>query len=245
MSGSDSWYVQLADGDVHRVTLDQLDEAFQLGHVGASTMVLAPEGGRWMRLGHIASIDEPSEPLSSQRPVSMDLSDVQVSPPRSAKRWVASFLLLALLSAVGTTAVTKPRWADPYWARVRNLAGRSSHWVAATAARVVSRHASSSVAASQKPASPTAAASVAPPTAAAMPAPIPPAAANPPALATAVQAPSEPAKPTPGAERPAIRKGKTHGGPKAIGASRVRATKPPSTTFSTGGSKYDPMSSSI
>src|SRR5258708_5359491 len=75
MSGSaNGWYVQLADGDLHRVTLDQLDEAFQLGHIGVSTMVLAPGGSRWTKLGHLASIDEPSEALSSQRPVSMDLT---------------------------------------------------------------------------------------------------------------------------------------------------------------------------
>ena len=34
---SDLWYVQLPDGDVHRVTLDQLDEGFQAGHIDGAT----------------------------------------------------------------------------------------------------------------------------------------------------------------------------------------------------------------
>jgi hypothetical protein len=52
------WYVQLADGDVHRVTLDQLDEGFQAGHIDGETMVLAAGATRWAKLGQLAGIDE-------------------------------------------------------------------------------------------------------------------------------------------------------------------------------------------
>jgi hypothetical protein len=52
------WYVQLADGDVHRVTLDQLDEGFQAGHIDGDTMVLAAGAAQWAKLGKLADIDE-------------------------------------------------------------------------------------------------------------------------------------------------------------------------------------------
>ncbi len=58
MSQSDGWYVMLADGDVHRVTLDQLDEAFQEGHVDSDTLVLAQGADQWTRLGLLAGLDE-------------------------------------------------------------------------------------------------------------------------------------------------------------------------------------------
>ena len=42
MSGDENlWYVKTPDGDVHRVTLDQLDEAFQAGRIDENVMVLA------------------------------------------------------------------------------------------------------------------------------------------------------------------------------------------------------------
>jgi hypothetical protein len=52
------WYVKLANGDVHRVTLDQLDGAFQAGHIDESTMVLAAGASTWTKLGDLAGIDD-------------------------------------------------------------------------------------------------------------------------------------------------------------------------------------------
>src|SRR5512135_929684 len=52
------WYVKLANGDVHRVTLDQLDGAFQAGHIDESTMVLAAGGSTWTKLGDLAGLDD-------------------------------------------------------------------------------------------------------------------------------------------------------------------------------------------
>src|ERR1019366_6887669 len=57
------WYVKLANGDVHRVTLDQLDGAFQAGHIDESTMVLAAGASTWSKLGDLAGLDdEPAAP---------------------------------------------------------------------------------------------------------------------------------------------------------------------------------------
>jgi hypothetical protein len=61
-SSGDLWYVKLGSGDVHKVTLDQLDEAFQAGHVDENTMVLAANGTRWMKLGDAAGLDDAPAP---------------------------------------------------------------------------------------------------------------------------------------------------------------------------------------
>jgi hypothetical protein len=62
MRQSDTWFVQLTDGNVHRVTLDQLDEAFQAGQVDSETLVLAQGTRNWARLGELAGLDEAPAP---------------------------------------------------------------------------------------------------------------------------------------------------------------------------------------
>jgi hypothetical protein len=87
MSGDENlWYVKTPDGDVHRVTLDQLDDAFQAGRIDENVMVLAAGATKWAKLSELAGLDEPAAappsrmapvPMampSSLRPVSMDLS---------------------------------------------------------------------------------------------------------------------------------------------------------------------------
>jgi pyruvate/2-oxoglutarate dehydrogenase complex dihydrolipoamide acyltransferase (E2) component len=78
MSGDENlWYVKTDDGDVHRVTLDQLDEAFQAGRIDENVMVLAAGATKWAKLSALAGLDEPApSPIvpNSLRPVSMDLS---------------------------------------------------------------------------------------------------------------------------------------------------------------------------
>ena len=58
--GETHWYVELPDGDVHRVTFGQLDEAFQLGHIDSETMVLAGRARQWTRLGALAGFESGS-----------------------------------------------------------------------------------------------------------------------------------------------------------------------------------------
>ena len=91
MSGDENlWYVKTSDGDVHRVTLDQLDEAFQAGRIDENVMVLAAGATKWAKLSALAGLDEPAPmaPMpSSLRPVSMDLSlDVDENAFRKKSR---------------------------------------------------------------------------------------------------------------------------------------------------------------
>jgi hypothetical protein len=84
MSGDhDLWYVKTADGDVDRLTLDQLDEAFNAGHIDENVTVLPAGQNNWVRLGTLLGLDQPATPSpvsfapspNSMRPVSIDLSD--------------------------------------------------------------------------------------------------------------------------------------------------------------------------
>jgi hypothetical protein len=88
MSDNDLWYVKTADGDVDRMTLDQLDEAFNGGHIDENVMVLPAGEETWVKLGVLLGLDQPApSPVSlpptptsfalpqSLRPVSLDLSD--------------------------------------------------------------------------------------------------------------------------------------------------------------------------
>ena len=243
------YYVQLSDGDVHRVTLDQLDDGFQAGHIDAKTMVLADGSTRWTTLGQLAGIDEPAPPararsvsarpppyvpiFPSHRPVSIDLSDLDMGverPARSGRRWVAALAGLALVSAVGAVAWRQPSWARPYVSRanLRALTTRS-----------------------------TAAAPIPPP----FVAPPPPIAPPPPVapLGPVVAPPSE-LTTTPALAAASVRAGDSTGAAKPRRGAKAKAHKGAAATgnphgtspaksrpapFSTGGSKYDPLNSSI
>jgi hypothetical protein len=97
-TSGDHWYVKLSDGDVHRVTLDQLDEAFQAGHIDGETMVLASGATQWTKLGALAGIDdaEEVEPIESAAPV------------RAAPSSAASELAQALDPAPNATQDPRP-----------------------------------------------------------------------------------------------------------------------------------------
>jgi hypothetical protein len=86
MSGDhDLWYVKTHDGDVDRMTLDQLDEAFNAGRIDENVTVLPAGESNWVRLGTLLGLDQPATPSpvsfapipNSMRPVSIDLSDDQ------------------------------------------------------------------------------------------------------------------------------------------------------------------------
>jgi hypothetical protein len=82
-SDHDLWYVKTADGDVERLTLDQLDEAFNAGRIDENVTVLPAGESKWVRLGTLLGLDQPATPPrvsfapvpNSMRPVSIDLSD--------------------------------------------------------------------------------------------------------------------------------------------------------------------------
>jgi hypothetical protein len=112
MSGDENlWYVKTPDGDVHRVTLDQLDEAFQAGRIDGKAMCLAAGATKWQSLGELAGLDEaapaaaPPAPMpSSLRPVSMDLSldlDENAFKKKSPKRLAAVGIVGVLVACSG------------------------------------------------------------------------------------------------------------------------------------------------
>lgn len=69
MSGSELWFVKLPNGDVHHVTVDQLDTAFEAGHIDVNTLVLADGSSEWTRLGEAAGLDEEPAPARSPAPM--------------------------------------------------------------------------------------------------------------------------------------------------------------------------------
>jgi hypothetical protein len=285
LMGEELWYVKVADDDVHRMTLDQLDGAFQAGHIDESTMVLAADATKWARLGELLGLDDAGEesggpdgppqaveaapaqvsrayaapvpvavppvvaapartvPVATVasvapapafmpntlRPMSMDLEDDALEAPfrrSSRKGWIVGVIgVAAIAGGVGFVAT-------------RARAGASSDVTTAAAARVVAPP---------------------PPPAVDPPAPPPPA----PVTATNTKAPSAgPAEASPmnphftdrfnedqklkllAADKEHEQKAKarhTGGG----GAASRGAPKSKSTTFTTGGNKYDPLNSSI
>lgn len=62
MGTSDNWYVTAPDGQVKTVTLDQLDAAFQAGHIDEATLVCQVGGTRWQTLREVAGLDETETP---------------------------------------------------------------------------------------------------------------------------------------------------------------------------------------
>jgi hypothetical protein len=100
----DLWYVKLPNGDVHRVTLDQLDGAFQGGRIDGRTMVMpanADAGTSWTSLSQLLGLDdEPAAaapaaviaaPVAAPTPVAM-MAPVRVTAaaPSVAPRAYAS-----------------------------------------------------------------------------------------------------------------------------------------------------------
>ena len=120
---NDLWYVKTADGDVDRMTLDQLDEAFNDGRIDENVTVLPAGETRWVRLGTLLGLDPPAAPApqpptpvafaaipNSMRPVSIDLSDDMDAAPfrkKSRKGAVLGVAVAALAFAGIVFAATR------------------------------------------------------------------------------------------------------------------------------------------
>jgi hypothetical protein len=115
---NDLWYVKTPDGDVNRVTLDQLDEAFNAGKIDENVMVLGAGQTKWARLGELLGLDEPAPAPSSVaprstfapipipnslRPVSMDLSDDLDAAPfqKKSRKGVVVGAMVGLMALGG------------------------------------------------------------------------------------------------------------------------------------------------
>jgi GYF domain 2 len=279
MSQNDSWYVMLGDGDVHRVTLDELDEAFQAGHVDAQTLVLAEGAKAWTRLGQLAGLDESEpafqpgtpngaraplahesqvltsvpasfyedragarpSPVSSFRPVSLDLSDVdfgevsfRTGSGRIAKRLASVAAVLACAGSVAFVAVSRPTWAGPVVRRADQMLSR------------IGVHMASDKPPAQAAASPVMTPAAPPPVAAATPSDTKAADTK-----DAKAADKAPATQDLGLLTTPPAPPKTEAPPKAHARSHLRAivhavaAKVKTSGFTTSGSKYDPLNSTI
>jgi len=90
------WSVRLPSGDVRRGSLDELDAAFEAGHIDENALVLAPGATKWTKLGELAGLDDDAPPAAapttvsvapyatpnSLRPVMTDLDDLSFDAPR-------------------------------------------------------------------------------------------------------------------------------------------------------------------
>jgi hypothetical protein len=242
MSDNDLWYVKTADGDVNRVTLDQLDEAFNAGHIDESVMVLPAGQAAWVKLGALLGLDQPAPapapvpatpaayapaayapaaytpaPYSlpqSLRPMSLDLSiDLDDDMPFKRKGSRKGVVIGALIGAVAIAGVV--------------FAAAGSFQVGAT----------------------TASAAIAAPPAAAAPPPAP-VVPVPAATTTAAPLPDHGLTDEQKAKLAAAdqaREDKAKSKKKARGAGNAwhGAGKGKSQGFTTGGSKFDPLNANL
>jgi hypothetical protein len=274
MSVDGMWYVKLADGDVDRVTLDQLDEAFQKGRVDENSMVLADGSDKWMKLADLLGLSDgsappaPAPPAAMQPPVTMPplAATRSAPPPLVVQAPVMTQPVVATRPAIAMptiplTASLRPVSVDlgtPLELGEPQFRGGSSRkrWVvgmlgtalvlAAGAFFVVTKTA---VSASADPA-PTFAA------AAAQPPPEPVAPAPPPVVAPAPQAtnagPSSVMDPTRRLTDEQKRKvleaektPKSHAKTRGTGGSAPSRQKEKSSAFTTSCNKFDPLNSSL
>lgn len=85
MSVDGMWYVKLADGDVERVTLDQLDDAFQNGRVDENSMVLADGSDKWMKLADLLGLSDGAAPPAPQAKPAVMQAPVTMPPLTGVK----------------------------------------------------------------------------------------------------------------------------------------------------------------
>jgi hypothetical protein len=76
----DIWYVKLADGDVERITLDELDVAFQNGQIDENSMVLAAGTDQWMKLGELLQAADATPPPPQPTPAPVNAAQPQPHP---------------------------------------------------------------------------------------------------------------------------------------------------------------------
>jgi hypothetical protein len=80
MSSVQMWQVQLPNGIVHEVSVDQIDEAFESGHINESTLVREVGTAEWSTLAQMAGLDENPAPVSTAPPSSMAPQAYSIAP---------------------------------------------------------------------------------------------------------------------------------------------------------------------
>jgi hypothetical protein len=75
------WHVLVASDDMKRMNVDQLDDAFRLDVVDASTLVWKTGMSTWRRLGSIAGIDEEESQTITKQMMPADILRLMPPPP--------------------------------------------------------------------------------------------------------------------------------------------------------------------
>jgi hypothetical protein len=260
MSSSDVWYVKLANGDVHQVTLDQIDQAFDGGRVDSKVLVRPESTEEWKTLAELAGLDDapPAEapavaahvpPAASVRPATYPPAVAYVNP--SAYAPPAAYVRPYSPEPASTGAVGADfDDSDVTFRRSRKGRVVAALGVAAVAGfacvSVVRSHGSTvdteSTAVATKPAA------VMAPTAEPVPAPPPPTPAHP-SMAGAQSSNDSPLTPRfTEQQRQKLVDADKQRDEKMKAKSTSHATggrRPKSTGFATGGNKFDPLNSAI
>jgi hypothetical protein len=271
------WYVKLADGDVERFTLDQLDDAFQNGQIDENTMVLAAGSDQWLKLSDLLGLSDATPPPPPPSPMPHMVQTLPAPPPSAYPVPVTTRPQMAMAGTHPLATMRPPpqmpilpgaKSVRPVTFDLRNQfdvgdvsypARSRKGWVVGglgtaialgAAAFFVLTRMAGSASANTTPA-PVFAAAVAPPPPAYVP-PAPPATPQ-----TTTGGPSSVMDPTMRltddqkaklleAEKKGkqLHASKSHGGGGGGGGS-ASAPRSKSTTFTTTGSKYDPLNSSM
>jgi hypothetical protein len=277
----DVWYVKLADGDVERVTLDELDEAFQRGQIDENSMVLAAGSEQWMKLSDLLNGADATPPPPPPTPAPQSAAQpwappgqavrapamarpasglpaqaVMTVPPPAAAAFPVASTLRPMSLDLGDDGVAFPR-APSRKGRVVVALGVAAA-LGAAAFVVVKRNAASAAAESSAPAFAAAAAQ-----APAAPPPEPAATTPPAPMQASMTGPSsvmdptraDPAQRLSDAQKQKLldadKKGPAHGHAHSGGGGAMSHSpsaprnKSASASFTTGGSKYDPLNSSL
>lgn len=83
---SDVWFVRSPNGEV-KMTLDELDAAYQAGSISEQTQVREENELQWTTLGALLGV-EPQQHSASVRPVAVDLDDIDETQLKPKKRGV-------------------------------------------------------------------------------------------------------------------------------------------------------------
>lgn len=118
----DVWHVKLAGGDA-RMTLDELDAAYQAGTIDEATLVRESDDAQWQTLGALLGVDAPSAPApsapvppappvmehgASLRPIAADLDELEAHQLRPKRRGALIAAAAAALIVIGVgVAITK------------------------------------------------------------------------------------------------------------------------------------------
>jgi len=255
---SDVWYVKLANGDVHKVTLDQIDQAFDGGRIDANVLV-RPEGSEeWRTLAELAGLDSPPvapppaaayvPPAASMPPRRSYVPPAASMPPRSyappapyARSYAPEPVSTGALSADFDGSDMPFRRSRKGWIVAALGVAAAAGFVGVSAMR-----SSGSTADTES----TAAAKPAPVVAPAEPAPAPPTPAPAAGSLAGAQSSNDSAltpRFTEQQRQKLVETDKQHEG-KAKAKSAGHGTggpRPKSTGFTNSGSKFDPLNSAI